>query len=190
MRVLMLFLLLLAGSDLWAQQTVQLHFVCGEAKADCISMKTFDGKDMLVEKSSVMEWASNDVAEIRAVKGNGGQPAILLSLSGEAAQRFADLTRANLHRQLAIVADGIIMTAPTINAPIEKGPLQITAGASLTESPLLKLPWIKARLEAEKGAAASALKAKIAVYLILGLLLLFGALYFVFFRTKEQAGYH
>jgi preprotein translocase subunit SecD len=186
MRALILFLLLLTSSNLQAQQTVQLHFVCGEAKADCISMKTFDGKDMLVEKSPVMEWTSDDVVDIRSVKGDYGQPAILLSLSGEAAKRFADLTRANLHRQLAITADGKIMTAPTINAPIERGPLQIAAGASLTESPLLRVPWVKTRLEAEKTAAASTLKAKMAVYIILGLLLLFGALYFVFFRTKEQ----
>ncbi len=53
---------------------------------------------MLVEKSPAMEWASDDVAEIRPVKGNFGQPEVLLSLSGQTAKRFADLTRANLNR--------------------------------------------------------------------------------------------
>jgi hypothetical protein len=186
MRAIFLFLLLLTGSNLWAQQTVQLHFVCGEAKADCISMKTVDGKDMFVQQSPAMEWASGDVAEIRSVNGDYGQPAILLSLSNETGKKFADLTRANLHRQLAIVAGGKIITAPTINTPIERGPLQIAAGPNLTESPLFKVPWVKTRLAAEKGAAFSTLGMKMTLYVVLGLLLVFGALYFVFFRAKGQ----
>jgi hypothetical protein len=186
MKVLYLFLLFLITPSLWAQQTVQLHIVCGEPKADCIGMKTVDGKDMLVQQQPEMEWASGDVAEISAAN-NGHDQKIFLTLSNDAAKKFADLTRANLHRQLAIIANGKIIIAPTINQPIVRGPLQIqiAAGANLSESPLLSIPWVKDRLIAEKRETASALKAKSTIYVAFGLFLLVGALYFVF-RKKEQ----
>ncbi|HTY63739.1 MAG TPA: LPXTG cell wall anchor domain-containing protein [Acidobacteriota bacterium] len=146
-----------------------------------------DGKDLLVQKQPSMEWASRDIAEIRSVNGGNGEPWIKLTLVDETAKKFADLTRANLHRQLAIVANGKIITAPTINQPIERGPLQmqIAAGANLSESPLLSISWVKDRLTAEKSETASTLKTKTALYVAFGLLLLVGTLYFVF-RKKEQ----
>jgi hypothetical protein len=150
-------------------------------------MKTVDGKDMLVQQQPAMEWATGDVAEISAANGGNGQQWIKLTLVDETAKKFADLTRANLHRQLAIIANGKIIIAPTINQPIVRGSLQIqiAAGANLSESPLLSIPWIKDRLTAEKIETASALKTKTTIYVAFGMFLLVGALYFVF-RKKEQ----
>ena len=186
MRTLVVFLLLLIGSNLWAQQTVQLHLVCGESNVDCISVKTIDGKHMLVQQSPAIEWESRDITEIRSVTGDRGNQAILLSLSNEATKKLADLTRANLHRQLAIIADGRIITAPTINATIEGGPLQIASDSNQIESPLLRVSWVKTRLAEGEKAAASTLKVKMAMYISFGLLLALGALYFAFFRKTDQ----
>jgi SecD/SecF fusion protein len=56
------------------------------------------------------------------------QVVVEFQLKGDAAQRFADYTRENVGRHLAIVLDKKIMSAPTINSPITQGRGQIEGG--------------------------------------------------------------
>jgi preprotein translocase subunit SecD len=50
---------------------------------------------------------------------NPGQYQVNFSLSGDAARRFGPFTEQNLHRQMAIVLDHCVYSAPTINGRIE-----------------------------------------------------------------------
>ena len=50
---------------------------------------------------------------------NPGQYQVNFSLSGDAAKRFGPFTEQNLHRQMAIVLDRCVYSAPTINGRIE-----------------------------------------------------------------------
>jgi SecD/SecF fusion protein len=56
------------------------------------------------------------------------QVVVEFQLKGDAASKFADYTRNNVGRHLAIVLDKKIMSAPTINSPITQGRGQIEGG--------------------------------------------------------------
>jgi SecD/SecF fusion protein len=55
------------------------------------------------------------------MRDSRGQPEIAFTLDAEGARRFAQVTRDNIGRQLAIVVDGELQTAPVIRSPIEGG---------------------------------------------------------------------
>jgi SecD/SecF fusion protein len=63
-----------------------------------------------------------------------GEPEILFELDGEGAKIFAEVTRANLHRRLAIVLDGVLYSAPEIQSEIPSGRGQITGSFSDKEA--------------------------------------------------------
>lgn len=63
-----------------------------------------------------------------------GQPVILLEFDEEGRERFATLTRDNVGKALAIVMDGAVISAPTINEAIDDGKVQISGGFSRDET--------------------------------------------------------
>ena len=62
------------------------------------------------------------------------QPQIMLRFNSEGAALFADITRANVGRQLAIVLDGELYSAPVIQQPITGGSASITGDFDLREA--------------------------------------------------------
>jgi len=78
-------------------------------------------------------------------RGNMGEPDIDFTLNPDGASRFADVTRENIGRRLAIVLDGKLYSAPFIRGVIDTGRGQITGRfdykeaqelASVLENPL------------------------------------------------------
>jgi len=59
-------------------------------------------------------------------RGNMGEPEIEFRLNDDGAKRFGEVTRNSIGRQLAIVLDGQLYSAPTIQGAIETGSGQIT----------------------------------------------------------------
>src|ERR1051326_2847621 len=66
--------------------------------------------------------------------GNMGEPQIDFTLDSEGAQKFAEITRNNIHRRLAIVLDGVLYSAPVIQGAIETGRGQITGSFDQKEA--------------------------------------------------------
>ena len=62
------------------------------------------------------------------------QPEIILRFDSKGAELFANITRDNVGRQLAIVLDGELYSAPRINEPIPGGSAQITGDFTPTEA--------------------------------------------------------
>ena len=58
-----------------------------------------------------------------------GSEAVDLVLAPEATALFADHTEAHVGQYIAIVADGVVLTAPVINSPIPDGEVQISIAA-------------------------------------------------------------
>ena len=56
---------------------------------------------------------------------NGG-PQVELLLRPEAAERFAQHTRDHIGGSIALVVNGVVVSAPVVNSPIEDGRLQIS----------------------------------------------------------------
>lgn len=59
-----------------------------------------------------------------------GSPEVTLRFSPEGAGKFADLTEKNINRQMAVVLDKVVKTAPNINSKIPNGQAVITLGRS------------------------------------------------------------
>ena len=70
---------------------------------------------------SAVEVSGRDIRQARAVRDDNGLPAVAFTLTPDGGRRFADLTAANVGRQLAIVLDGRIQSAPVIQDAIAGG---------------------------------------------------------------------
>jgi SecD/SecF fusion protein len=81
-------------------------------------------ESVVVKKKAEMDGSSIRSAQV--VRGNLGEPEIDFSLNSEGASRFADITRANIGRRLAIILDGELYSAPVIRSAIDTGRGQIT----------------------------------------------------------------
>ena len=81
-------------------------------------------EEVMVKKRA--EMTGSGIKTAMVVRGNLGQPEIDFTLNDEGAVRFADITRENVGRRLAIVLDGQLYSAPVIQSPIETGRGQIT----------------------------------------------------------------
>ena len=68
-------------------------------------------------------------AEFRYDKQTG-MPVVALTLTGEGAERLKTLTTANVHRRMAIVLDGRVLTAPIIRETITGPGLHISGAWS------------------------------------------------------------
>lgn len=109
--------------------------------------KMRDGRErlteVLVRKKGEMDGSS--IRRAMVVRNNLGEPEIDFTLSNEGAEKFAKITRENVGRQLAIVLDGNLYSAPVIRQPIETGRGQISGSfdqksafelANVLENPL------------------------------------------------------
>jgi len=83
-------------------------------------------EQVIVKKKPENGLAGDIVKNAMAVRGNLGEPQIDFQLNDEGAKRFGEVTRNYLHQRLAIVLDGELYSAPTIQSPIETGNGQIT----------------------------------------------------------------
>ena len=68
-----------------------------------------------------------------------GQPAVSFVLDKEGARRFGEMTKSNIDRQLAIVLDGKVITAPVIRSVISGGRGEISGSFSVAEANELAL---------------------------------------------------
>lgn len=77
-------------------------------------------------------------AELTFASGqNGGfsnEPIVLVNFNAEGSQIFADITRENVGRQLAIFLDGELISAPVIRETINGGTAQISGGFTPEEA--------------------------------------------------------
>ena len=71
-------------------------------------------------------------------QGQGvGTPQIALQFDGEGTALFAELTKRNLEKQIAILIDGQIVTAPTVQSEILNGQAEITGRYTVSEATAL-----------------------------------------------------
>jgi SecD/SecF fusion protein len=61
-------------------------------------------------------------------------PEILLRFNSEGADKFAEITKANVGRMMAIVLDGVLYSAPRINEPITGGNASISGSFEIKEA--------------------------------------------------------
>lgn len=95
-----------------------------------------DGRETTeaVEVKKIPEMTGSGIKNAQVVRGNLGEPEIDFTLDSEGTGKFAEITRNNVGRRLAIVLDGQLYSAPVIRSPIETGRGQITGSFDQKEA--------------------------------------------------------
>ena len=87
-----------------------------------------------VVKKTPENGLAGDIIKDADVQRGASGPEIHFTLTTDGAKRFGDVTRENIGRQLAIILDGELCTAPTIEGAIEGGSGQITGNYTIDEA--------------------------------------------------------
>ena len=102
-----------------------------------LTLKDKSGQPVIVEDQTLM--TGDAVADARVDFDRQGQVEVSLKLSSLGQQTFARITAENVGRQLAIILDGVVYTAPRINEAIPNGSASITGGFTMDEARQIKV---------------------------------------------------
>lgn len=80
--------------------------------------------------------------------GQYGEPEVSLRFNPQGATKFSDLTGANINKQMAIVLDKVVKTAPNIQSKIPNGEARITLGRSNAQDQMEEAKLIATALRA------------------------------------------
>lgn len=92
-----------------------------EKVPDNMELKELGREKLLLEKKADLTGEYLETADVRFDQSSFGQPIVAMKLKGDGVKKFADLTKNNIGRRLAIVLDGKIYSAPSINEAIPSG---------------------------------------------------------------------
>lgn len=102
-------------------------------------IKGEENRPILIEKATALSGETVADARVDFDQRSFGQPRISLSLNPEGTKKFATITQENINKQLAIVLDGEVLSAPNIREPILSGNAEITGMFTFEEANLLAL---------------------------------------------------
>ena len=91
-----------------------------------MELKEIEGERLLLKSTAELTGEYLETADVRFDQSSFGQPIVAMKLKGDGVNKFADLTRNNVGRRLAIVLDGKVYSAPKINEAIPGGEAVIT----------------------------------------------------------------
>lgn len=90
------------------------------------------------EKGNVV-LSGSDLKDARAQISQGNQAVVGLEFNSEGADKFADLTAKNIGKQIAIVLDGEVLTAPVVQEAITGGRAQISGSRDIEDAERLAI---------------------------------------------------
>ena len=96
------------------------------------SLEFQDSDGNVVLEGTDVESAEGGVIQNQTTGAN--EYVVELNLTSEGTEKFATATEENLNQQIAIVYDGEVISAPTVNNVISNGQAQITGMSSLEEA--------------------------------------------------------
>ena len=95
--------------------------------------------ELTLDDLGPVELKGSDLVDARVQFDRFNRPEVALEFTAEGAKTFADLTRNNMGRRLAIVLDGTIYSAPNIQTAITDGRAVITGINDLDEATQIAL---------------------------------------------------
>jgi preprotein translocase subunit SecD len=108
-----------------------------DAGIGVVTLKDQSGAPFVVEDPALM--TGDAVDDARVDFDPQGQVEVALRMTAAGADDFARITSENVGRQLAIVLDGVVYSAPVIRSSITGGQASITGGFSTEEARRLKV---------------------------------------------------
>ncbi|MTV49714.1 protein translocase subunit SecD [Heliobacillus mobilis] len=150
-------------------------------KTAVLTFRTADGK-VVVEGTDLKEAKEG-------MDSRNNQPIVSLTLTSEGAKKFADVTRANVGKQIGIYLDNDMLQNPKVNEAITTGQAQITGYASLDEAHRMalllnsgalpvKMEMVEKRTVGPTLGADSLSKSQVAAMVGVGLIFAFMFLYY------------
>ena len=125
-----------AGPQTNASSLLQFRLVTTNTNspAEVLPQPQVDGRtnEWRVSREILMD--DSAVARAGIQFGPDGRRTIGLQLTGEATERFASITASNINRQLAIVANGKVLSAPIVRTAISGGEMQISGAMTFSET--------------------------------------------------------
>ncbi|MDO9556740.1 MAG: protein translocase subunit SecD [Coriobacteriia bacterium] len=86
------------------------------------------------EASATVITGANVTRAATSIDSRTNQPSVTLSMDSAGAKTWADFTSANVGRQVVIVLDGIVQSAPVVNSPILSGDTEISGSFTAEEA--------------------------------------------------------
>ncbi|MBO7050711.1 MAG: protein translocase subunit SecDF, partial [Bacteroidaceae bacterium] len=125
---------MLASADAKAIIPRDLKFMWG--------VKPMDGTDQYFElycikndnKNGQADLTGDVVTEAKADFNQMGQPVVSMAMNTEGARRWANLTKQNVGRGIAIVLDGYVYSAPRVNGEIPNGHSEISGNFTVEDT--------------------------------------------------------
>jgi preprotein translocase subunit SecD len=109
--------------------------VAGRVPPDSELLQDQQGVPYLVKKRVLV--SGENLTRAGVGSDQSGRPAIDFRFDGAGARRFGEATAANLGKPFAIILDGKVISAPTIQSAITSGSGQITGNFSIQEASTL-----------------------------------------------------
>jgi preprotein translocase subunit SecD len=100
-----------------------------------VSLRQREGGEITVDEETLI---NGDSVESSSVEFDNGQVQVLLSFDSEGANIFRRVTTDNVGRQLAIILDNVVYSAPQIREPISGGTASISGRFTIDEGRQLK----------------------------------------------------
>jgi preprotein translocase subunit SecD len=120
---------------------LQMRLVTDTAAGDCdcedMTVVQKDGDPVKKDVLHVLHKVLIDQTDLKSARvstDHFGHPEIDIALNENGAKRFAEVTRTNLHKRLAIIIDGQLYSAPMIQSEIPGGRAVIVGDFSKDEA--------------------------------------------------------
>jgi preprotein translocase subunit SecD len=107
------------------------------SSAATITLRDQQGQPVVVEDPALM--TGDAVDDARVDFDQNGKVEVGLRMTAGGGEDFARITSENIGRQLAIVLDGVVYSAPVIRSAIANGQASISGGFSMDEARRLKV---------------------------------------------------
>ncbi|MEC8416825.1 MAG: protein translocase subunit SecDF, partial [Pseudomonadota bacterium] len=112
---------------------MQFHWQVNDAHVPSMTKQDAKGNTYQLEQRVALE--GEHIVDAAGVLSNQtGQPVVSFKLDSVGAKKFANMTRDNIGRVLAIVLDDTVVTAPVINSVIPGGRGEISGNFTLPEA--------------------------------------------------------
>ncbi|MFA7074421.1 MAG: protein translocase subunit SecD [Endomicrobiaceae bacterium] len=123
--------------DLTPAQAMQDPEISKLVPEDCFIAESKEDSSYYILKKASLTGAYLVNAKVELTTGQFGYPHVSLEFNKEGGKLFADITGANIDRNLAIVLDGIVQSAPVIRSRIPDGRAIIEGNFNSEDAKLL-----------------------------------------------------
>jgi len=124
------------AADSTNKSTFELRLVAAAPSADTepmtIEYKGRPAETVNVQKANILDQSAIKSATV--VKNERGDPALEITLTEAGRQRFAEFTRQNTGKRIAMIINGRACSAPVIQTPITDGKIRISGNFTLEEA--------------------------------------------------------